>query len=41
MCRLFAMSGGNRPVRASFLLLEAPDILALQSRREADGTGIG
>jgi predicted glutamine amidotransferase len=41
MCRLFAMSGGDRPVRATFWLLDAPDSLALQSRREPDGTGIG
>jgi predicted glutamine amidotransferase len=41
MCRLFGMSGGSRPVRATFWLLEAPDSLALQSRREPDGTGVG
>jgi predicted glutamine amidotransferase len=41
MCRLFGMSGGSRPVRATFWLLEAPDSLAEQSRREPDGTGIG
>ena len=35
------MSGGNRPVKATFWLLEAPDSLAEQSRREPDGTGIG
>jgi predicted glutamine amidotransferase len=41
MCRLFAMSGGRQPVKATFWLLEAPDSLAEQSRREPDGTGLG
>jgi predicted glutamine amidotransferase len=41
MCRLFAMSGGPRRVGATFWLLEAPDSLAVQSRREPDGTGLG
>ncbi len=41
MCRLFGMSGGREPVRATFWLLEAPDSLSDQSRREPDGTGIG
>jgi predicted glutamine amidotransferase len=41
MCRLFGMSGGERPVKATFWLLEAPDSLAQQSRRDPDGTGIG
>ncbi len=41
MCRLFGMSGGREPVTATFWLLEAPDSLALQSRREPDGTGLG
>jgi glutamine amidotransferase len=41
MCRLFGMSGGPEPVAATFWLLEAPDSLAAQSRREPDGTGIG
>ena len=41
MCRLFGMSGGRDPVRATFWLLEAPDSLAEQSRREPDGTGLG
>jgi glutamine amidotransferase len=35
------MSGGDQRVRATFWLLEAPDSLARQSRREPDGTGIG
>ena len=41
MCRLFGMSGGGHRVRATFWLLEAPDSLARQSRREPDGTGLG
>lgn len=41
MCRLFAVSGGARRVRATFWLLEAPDSLARQGRREPDGTGVG
>src|SRR6188768_2778314 len=41
MCRLFGMSGGDHRVRATFWLLEAPDSLARQSRREPDGTGVG
>jgi glutamine amidotransferase len=35
------MSGGPARVRATFWLLEAPDSLAQQSRREPDGTGLG
>jgi glutamine amidotransferase len=41
VCRLFGMSGGREPVHATFWLLEAPDSLAQQSRREPDGTGLG
>lgn len=41
MCRLFGMSGGQQRVRATFWLLEAPDSLSRQSRREPDGTGLG
>ena len=41
MCRLFAMSGGRTPVAATFWLLEAPDSLSEQSRRNPDGTGLG
>jgi predicted glutamine amidotransferase len=41
MCRLFGMSGGTRRLRATFWLLDASDSLAVQSRREPDGTGIG
>jgi predicted glutamine amidotransferase len=41
VCRLFGMSGGRRRVRATFWLLEAPDSLAAQSRRNPDGYGLG
>ncbi len=41
MCRLFGMTGGRERVTATFWLLEAPDSLARQSRREPDGTGLG
>jgi predicted glutamine amidotransferase len=41
MCRLFGMTAGREPVRATFWLLDAPDSLAVQSRRNVDGTGIG
>jgi predicted glutamine amidotransferase len=41
MCRLFGLSGGPEPVRATLWLLQAPDSLAEQSRREPDGAGIG
>ncbi len=41
MCRLFGMSGAPHRVRATFWLLEAPDSLAVQSRQEPDGTGLG
>ena len=40
MCRLFGMSGGRRRMRATFWLLEAPDSLAQQSRRNPDGYGL-
>lgn len=41
MCRLFAMTGGAERLAASFWLLDAPDSLSVQSRREPDGTGLG
>lgn len=40
MCRLFGLTAAPRRVRAAFWLLEAPDSLAEQSRREPDGTGL-
>ena len=41
MCRLFALSAGGNRVKATFWLLEAPDSLAVQSRAEPDGAGLG
>jgi predicted glutamine amidotransferase len=41
MCRLFGMTAGAQRASASFWLLEAPDSLSVQSRREPDGTGLG
>jgi glutamine amidotransferase len=41
MCRLFGMSAGDEPVKATFWLLDAPDSLRAQSHRNPDGTGIG
>lgn len=41
MCRLFALSGGRKPLRATFWLLDAPDALVRQSRRNPDGYGLG
>jgi predicted glutamine amidotransferase len=41
MCRLFGMSAGSEPAKASFWLLDAPDSLSQQSHREPDGTGLG
>jgi predicted glutamine amidotransferase len=41
MCRLFGMSAGGEQARATFWLLDAPDSLRAQSRREPDGTGLG
>ena len=40
MCRLFGLSASPRRVHASFWLLEAPDSLVEQSRRNPDGTGL-
>ncbi len=41
MCRLFGLHAGRRAVTATFWLLDAPDYLAAQSRRNPDGTGLG
>jgi predicted glutamine amidotransferase len=41
MCRLFGLTAGTTRVRATFWLLDAPDSMGLQSRRNADGSGIG
>jgi predicted glutamine amidotransferase len=41
MCRLFGLTAGTDRVRATFWLLDAPDSLEVQGRRNADGSGIG
>ncbi len=41
MCRLFGLHAGTKVVPATFWLLDAPDSLAEQSRRNPDGTGLG
>ena len=41
MCRLFGLTAGLARVTATFWLLDAPDSLEAQSRRNADGSGIG
>jgi predicted glutamine amidotransferase len=41
MCRLLGLTAGMEPVSASFWLLDAPDSLEVQSRRNVDGSGIG
>jgi predicted glutamine amidotransferase len=41
MCRLFGLHADNRVVTATFWLLNAPDSLVEQSRRNPDGTGLG
>jgi predicted glutamine amidotransferase len=41
MCRLFGLTAGLQRVSAAFWLLDAPDSLAVQSRRNVDGAGIG
>jgi predicted glutamine amidotransferase len=41
MCRLFGLHAGKNIVTATFWLLDAPDNLAEQSRRNPDGSGLG
>ena len=41
MCRLFGLHAGSDVVTATFWLLNAPDSLSEQSRRNPDGTGLG
>jgi predicted glutamine amidotransferase len=41
MCRLFGLHAGKHVCTATFWLLDAPDSLAEQSRKNPDGTGIG
>jgi len=41
MCRLFGLHADRSVVTATFWLLDAPDSLAAQSKRNPDGTGLG
>jgi glutamine amidotransferase len=41
VCRLFGLSSAPNRTRATFWLLDAPDSLSRQSRRDPDGTGLG
>jgi len=41
MCRLFGLHAGTNVVTATFWLLDAPDSLSEQSRRNPDGSGLG
>jgi predicted glutamine amidotransferase len=41
MCRLFGLHAGTHACSATFWLLDAPDSLAQQSKRNPDGTGLG
>ncbi len=41
MCRLFGLHAGTDVCTATFWLLNAPDSLSRQSRRNPDGTGLG
>lgn len=41
MCRLFGLHADKRVITATFWLLDAPDNLVEQSRKNPDGTGLG
>lgn len=41
MCRLFGLHADGSVVTATFWLLDAPDSLAAQSKKNPDGTGLG
>ncbi|ORW91672.1 class II glutamine amidotransferase [Mycobacterium sp. IEC1808] len=41
MCRLFGLHAGTDVCTATFWLLNAPDSLSAQSRKNPDGTGVG
>ena len=41
MCRLFGLHAGTEACTATFWLLNAPDSLSEQSRKNPDGTGLG
>ncbi len=41
MCRLFGLTAGAARVRATFWLVDAPDSMEVQGRRNVDGSGVG
>lgn len=41
MCRLFALTAGDVRVHATYWLLDAPDSMEVESRRNVDGSGLG
>ncbi len=41
MCRLFGLTAGDVRVRATYWLLDAPDSMEVESRRNVDGSGLG
>jgi predicted glutamine amidotransferase len=41
MCRMFGLHAGRSEMKATFWLIDAPDSLAAQSKRNPDGTGLG
>lgn len=41
MCRLFGINAGDQEVHVEYWLLDAPDSMLAESRRNPDGTGIG
>jgi predicted glutamine amidotransferase len=41
VCRLFGLTAAPERITATFWLLDAPDSMTVQSRREPDGTGLG
>ena len=41
MCRLFGLTAGDVRVHATYWLLDAPDSLEVESRRNVDGSGLG
>jgi glutamine amidotransferase len=41
MCRLFGLTAGDVRVHATYWLLDAPDSMEVESRRNVDGSGLG
>ncbi len=41
MCRLFGFNSGAEPIHAEYWLVDAPDSMSVQGKRNPDGTGIG